>query len=164
MLKLKVGPVEIVVLHSITKRSVQNMLVNTWVQVSIVNLASISWSFRGYTTPGHQFASFMLDYKIQVMMLKKVTWPFPIVIITIKALYVDLGFIKVNDLLSVNHCPILMLLVPFQLMLRMHFCLKWLLFFYQKMELHWFQYVNFWLVWDIIAKSKQLPVYLFGSL
>ncbi|EIE85252.1 hypothetical protein RO3G_09968 [Rhizopus delemar RA 99-880] len=74
---------------------------------------SISWCFRGYTTPGHQFASFMLDYKIQVMMLKKVTWPFPIVITTIKALYVDLGFIKVNDLLSVNHCPILMLLVPF---------------------------------------------------
>ncbi|KAG1545736.1 hypothetical protein G6F49_010704 [Rhizopus delemar] len=70
------------------------MLVNTRVQVSIVNLASISWSFRGYTTPGHQFASFMLDYKIQVMMLKKFTWPFPIVIITIKALYVDLGFIK----------------------------------------------------------------------
>ncbi|EIE84130.1 hypothetical protein RO3G_08840 [Rhizopus delemar RA 99-880] len=100
-------------LMPITKRSVQNMLVNTRVQVSIVNLASISWSFRGYTTPGHQFASFMLDYKIQVMMLKKFTWPFPIVIITIKALYVDLGFIKVNDLLSVNHCPILMLLVPF---------------------------------------------------
>ncbi|EIE92183.1 hypothetical protein RO3G_16894 [Rhizopus delemar RA 99-880] len=82
------------ILHSITKRSVQNMLVNTRVQLSIVNLASISWSFRGYTTPEHQFASFMLDYKIQVMMLKKVTWPFPIVIIIIKALYVDLGFIK----------------------------------------------------------------------
>ncbi|EIE92653.1 hypothetical protein RO3G_17364 [Rhizopus delemar RA 99-880] len=97
----------------ITKRSVQNMLVNTRVQVSIANVASISWSFRGYTTPGHQFSSFMLDYKIQVMMLKKVTWPFPIVITTIKALYVDLGFIKVNDLLSVNHCQILMLLVPF---------------------------------------------------
>ncbi|EIE79982.1 hypothetical protein RO3G_04687 [Rhizopus delemar RA 99-880] len=113
MLKVNVGPVEIVVLHSITKRSVQNILVNTRVQLSIVNLASISWSFRGYTTPGHQFASFMLDYKIQVMMLKKVAWPFPIVITTIKALYVDLGFIKVNDLLSVNHCPILMLLVPF---------------------------------------------------
>ncbi|EIE86566.1 hypothetical protein RO3G_11277 [Rhizopus delemar RA 99-880] len=113
MLKVNVGPVEIVVLHSITKRSVQNMLVNTRVQASIVNLASIFWSFRGYTTPYHQFASFMLDYKIQVMLLKKVTWPFPIVIITIKALYVDLGFIKVNDLLSVNHCLILMLLVPF---------------------------------------------------
>ncbi|KAG1501326.1 hypothetical protein G6F53_011109 [Rhizopus delemar] len=70
------------------------MLVNTRVQASIVNLASIFWSFRGYTTPYHQFASFMLDYKIQVMLLKKVTWPFPIVIITIKALYVDLGFIK----------------------------------------------------------------------
>ncbi|EIE83152.1 hypothetical protein RO3G_07857 [Rhizopus delemar RA 99-880] len=100
-------------LMPITKRSVQNMLVNTRVQLSIVNLASISWSFRGYTTPGHQFASFMLDYKIQVMMLKKVTWPFPIVIIIIKALYVDLGFIKVNDLLSVNHCQILMFLIPF---------------------------------------------------
>ncbi|EIE76498.1 hypothetical protein RO3G_14985 [Rhizopus delemar RA 99-880] len=113
MLKVNVGPVDIVVLHRITKRSVQNMLVNTRVQLSIVNLASISWSFRGYTTLGHQFASFMVDYKIQVMMLKKVTWPFPIVIITIKALYVDLGFIKVNDLLSVNHCPDLMLLFPF---------------------------------------------------
>ncbi|EIE85843.1 hypothetical protein RO3G_10559 [Rhizopus delemar RA 99-880] len=77
------------------------------------NLASISWSFKGYTTPGHQFASFMLDYKIQVMMLKKVTWPFPIVITTIKALYVDLGFIKVHCLLSVNHCQILMFLIPF---------------------------------------------------
>ncbi|EIE85817.1 hypothetical protein RO3G_10527 [Rhizopus delemar RA 99-880] len=74
---------------------------------------SISWSFRDYTTPGHHFASSVIDCKIQVMMLKKVTWPFPIVIIIIKALYVDLGFIKVNDLLSVNHCQILMLLIPF---------------------------------------------------
>ncbi|EIE89004.1 hypothetical protein RO3G_13715 [Rhizopus delemar RA 99-880] len=89
------------------------MLVNTRVQLSIVSLASISWSFRDYTTPGHHFASSMIDCKIQVMMLKKVTWPFPIVIIIIKALYVDLGFIKVNDLLSVNHCQILMLLIPF---------------------------------------------------
>ncbi|EIE84833.1 hypothetical protein RO3G_09543 [Rhizopus delemar RA 99-880] len=60
---------EIVVLHSITKRSVLNMLVNTRVQVSIVNLASISWSFRDYTTPGHHFASSVIDCKIQVMML-----------------------------------------------------------------------------------------------
>ncbi|EIE92337.1 hypothetical protein RO3G_17208 [Rhizopus delemar RA 99-880] len=97
----------------ITKRSVQNMLVNTRVQVSIVNLASISWSFRDYTTPGHHFASSVIDCKIQVMMLKKVTWPFPIVIITIKALYAELGLIKVHCLLSVTHCLILMLLDPF---------------------------------------------------
>ena len=113
MLKLNVGPVEIVVLHSITKRSVQNMLVNTQVQVSIVNLASISWSFRDYTTPGHHFASSVIDCKIQVMMLKKVTWPFPIVISIIKALYAELGLIKVHCLLSVTHCLTLMLLDPF---------------------------------------------------
>ncbi|EIE89048.1 hypothetical protein RO3G_13759 [Rhizopus delemar RA 99-880] len=73
MLKVNVGPVEIVVLHSITKRSVQSMLVNTRVQASIVNLTIISWSFRDYTAPWHQFASSMLDCKIQVVMLKKIT-------------------------------------------------------------------------------------------
>ncbi|EIE75593.1 hypothetical protein RO3G_00297 [Rhizopus delemar RA 99-880] len=113
MLKVNVGPVEIVVLHSITKRSVQNMLVNTQVQVSIVNLASISWSFRDYTTPGNHFASSVIDCKIQVMMLKKVTWPFPIVISIIKALYVDLGFIRKDDFSPFFHCQILMLLGPF---------------------------------------------------
>ncbi|EIE80813.1 hypothetical protein RO3G_05518 [Rhizopus delemar RA 99-880] len=68
----------------------------TRVQVSIVNLASLSWSFRDYTTPGHHFASSVIDCKIQVMMLKKVTWPFPIVISIIKALYAELGLIKPN--------------------------------------------------------------------
>ncbi|EIE82998.1 hypothetical protein RO3G_07703 [Rhizopus delemar RA 99-880] len=100
-------------LMPIKKRSVQNMLVNTRVQVSIVNLASISWSFRDYTTPGHHFASSVIDCKIQVMMLKKVTWPFPIVISIIKALYAELGLIKVHCLLPVTHCLILMLLDPF---------------------------------------------------
>src|SRR6478735_190506 len=85
MLKVNVGPVEIIVLHSITKRGVQIMLVNIRINASIVNLAVISWTSTCYTASRHQLASSMLDCKFQVTMLKKTTWSFPIVVTTISA-------------------------------------------------------------------------------
>jgi hypothetical protein len=109
MLKVNVGPVEIIVFHSITKGGVQIMLVNIRINASIVNLAVISWSFACYTASHHQLASSMLDCKFQVTMLKKTTWPFPIVVTTIGAPYIDLSFIKEYRLLSVIHCLILMI-------------------------------------------------------
>src|SRR6478735_3737110 len=94
MLKVNVGPVGIIVLHSITKRGVQIMLVNIRINASIVNLAVISWTSACYTASRHQLVSSMLDCKFQVTMLKKTTWPFPIVVTTISAPHIDLSFIK----------------------------------------------------------------------
>jgi hypothetical protein len=113
MLKVSVGPVEIIVLHSITKRGVHIILVNIRINASIVNLAVISWSFACYTASRHQLASSMLDCKFQVTTLKKTTWPFPIVATTISAPYIDHSFIKEYCLLSVIHCLILMIVDTF---------------------------------------------------
>src|SRR6478735_419796 len=113
MLKVNVGPVEIIVLHSITKRGIQIMLVNIRINASIVNLAVISWTSACYTASRHQLASSMLGCKFQVTMLKRTTWPFPIVVTTISAPYIDLSFIKEYCLLSVIDCLILMIVDTF---------------------------------------------------
>src|SRR6478735_2813401 len=105
--KVNVGPVGIIVIHSITKRGVQIMLVNIRINASIINLAVISWNSACYTASRHQLVSSMLDCKFQVTMLKKTTWPFPIVVTTISAPHIDLSFIKEYCLLSVIHCLIL---------------------------------------------------------